>query len=212
MKNYQLGLSYIAGIFVILLALVVGQSFAVLFLTFFFYVIGHLVCFSIEKPNRKEGVILFNWVFSGLILFAILHYLNTIVNYSDFAVDWRDEYKFWLISEDFSQYANIKKVFKDSFSVYRLSDLPGYAFYIGSLAYVAENFFDGNHLLLQFIGTTFWGGMSSLLLYKCFLLYFSRKDSFKYVICFSLFSVLFAYSFVFLRDIIIAFFTYGCFI
>jgi len=205
-KSYHLGLSNISAIFFILLALITGQSLAVLTLTSVFYITGVIICFSIEKSNRREGVILFNWVFSSLILFAILHYLHTVGNYSEFAVAWRDEYKFWLISENFSEYTNFAKIFKDSFSLFKFSDLPGYVFYIGTLAYLAEVFFDGNHLLLQFIGTTFWGGMSSILLYKSFLLFFSKKESFKYVICFSLFSVLFAYSFVFLRDIIIAFF------
>lgn len=206
MKNHQLTLSYISGIFSILLALIVGQSFAVFSLIIIFYCIGHLVSFSIERPNRKQGIILFNWVFSSLILFAILHYLYTVVNYNDFAVDWRDEYKFWVISEDFAHFNSLKTIYQDSFSLYKFKDLPGYAFYIGSLGFLAEHYFDGNHLLLQFIGTAIWSGMSSLLLYKIFLLYFHKKIAYIYAIQFALLTVSFAYSFMLLRDIIIAFF------
>jgi len=206
LKNYPLGLSHILAIFSVVLTLFVGQSVAIFAFVVFFQITGYFLCFSIDKPNRREGIILFNIVFSSLLFFASIHYLDTTVNYDDFAVEWRDEYKFWKLSEHFSDYLSISKIYNDSFSLFIYSDLPGYAFYIGSLGYIAENFFDGNHLLLQFIGTTFWGGLSSIMLYKIFLLFFNKKISFKYVICFSLFSVLFVNSFILLRDVIIAFF------
>lgn len=205
MKDFLFGLSYLAGTFSIILSLFIGQSFAVLLFVMLFFIIGQTVCFSIDKKNRVPGFILFNLVFSFLILFSCLHYLDTVMHYEEFAVDWRDEYKFWLVSQDFSRYSSLSSIFQESYTAYVLKDLSGYALYIGSLAYLAENISDGNHLLLQFLGTSLWGGLLSLLLYKVFLIFMPKYESFRYVLVFSIFSVLFAFSFVLLRDILIAF-------
>lgn len=200
----------IIALLVILLTLLCSGSFASFLMASLIYAIGHVFCSSIKNNQRDKAKLLFNIVFSCLTLFACIHYLDTVVSWNSFAYDWKDEYKFWLLSEEISQYSTIKNLFYDCFT-YRnigggLIDNPGYVFYVGSLALISENWLDGNNLLLQFLGSVMFGSLSSIVLYKIFLLYFDSKKAFKYVLTFSLCSVAFSYGFVFLRDISIFFF------
>ena len=82
----------------------------------------------------------------------------------------------------------------------------GYIFYIGMLAYMAEHFFDGNHLLLQFLGSVISGSLMAIVFYKICLLFFDAKRSVIYALLYSLCTVVFYYSFTLVRDIHIAFF------
>lgn len=206
MEKNKVIFSTLIVLFIITLSSLISNSMAVLVFSLFIFTIGHIYTRTIESQNRDNAVYLFNIVLSSLTVFATLHYLDTVVDYEVFAVDWRDEYKFWIISNDLSQLNSISDIFNESFSYWRYGDLPGYAFYIGSIAYIGEHFLDGNNLLLQFLGSVLWGSFLSIVIYKIFLLFFDSKQAFKKVLYFSLLSVVFATSFVFLRDIIITFF------
>lgn len=198
--------SSVLVLLVMISAALVSSSLSVLFFSLFVFFLSHIYCFSIEKKNRDSGRQLLNILLIFLTLSATLHFLDTVVDYEEFAVDWRDEYKFWVISNELSRLPSISDIFKESYSNWIYGGLPGYAFYIGSIGHIAEVYFDGNNLLLQFFGSVLWSALSSIVIYKIFLLYFNKKDSFNNALTFSTLSVVFAYSFVFLRDIIIVFF------
>lgn len=135
--------------------------------------------------------------------------MDTVVDWQTFALDWSDEYKFWKLSETLSCSPSVKSIFVDCFinrNVGGPIENQGYVFYIGILAYMAETFLDGNNLLYQFMGSVLFGSLFSIVLYKIFLLYIDGKKAFKYVLLFSLCSVVFSYGFLFLRDVVILFF------
>lgn len=135
--------------------------------------------------------------------------MDTVVDWQTFALDWSDEYKFWKLSETLSGYPSVKSILVDCFinrNVGGPIENQGYVFYIGILAYIAETFLDGNNLLYQFMGSVLFGSLFSIVLYKIFLIYIDGKKVFKYVLIFSLCSVVFSYGFLFLRDVVILFF------
>lgn len=204
-KDYYkiIGSSFIC-IGLMIISLFISNSFATFIFSFFIFFVGHIYC--IISKTGSTGNLLFNRVFAALLFFALLHYIDTVLDYPIFAQSWRDEYKFWISSDELGGLNSIMEVFKESYSFWRFNDLPGYAFYIGSIAYLANTFSDGNHLLLQFMGSAFWASMMAIVLLRLFLLYFDKKSAHQYALYFSLLTVIFAYSFMFLRDIIIAFF------
>jgi len=206
-NKYQklIGSSFLSLI-VLIIASIMSSSNAASIFSLIVWLTGHIFCTFIEKENRIEGRILFNFVFSALSIFALIHYMDTVVDYNEFAVGWRDEYKFWMMSEEVGNRSSLTEVFKESFSNWKYGGYPGYILYIGILSYYANILFDGNHLFLQFMGTVFWGSMTSIVMYRLFLLYFNKPIAYKNVLFFSLFTVVFAYSFMLLRDTIIVFF------
>lgn len=202
-------ISFVVALFAIILTFICSGSFASLLMTVFVFVSGQLLCRTIGRENRDRGRLLFNIVFSCLTVFACIHYMDTVVDWQAFALDWSDEYNFWKLSETLSGYPSVKSIFVDCFinrNVGGLIENQGYVFYIGILAYIAETFLDGNNLLCQFMGSVLFGSLFSIVLYKIFLLYIDGKKAFKYVLLFSLCSVVFSYGFLFLRDVVILFF------
>lgn len=202
-------ISFVVALFAIILTFVCSGAFVSLLMTVFVFASGQLLCRTIGRENRDRGRLLFNIVFSCLTTFACVHYMDTVVDWQTFALDWSDEYKFWKLSETLSGYPSVKSIFVDCFinrNVGGSIENQGYVFYIGILAYIAETFLDGNNLLCQFMGSVLFGSLFSIVLYKIFLLYIDGKKAFKYVLLFSLCSVVFSYGFLFLRDVVILFF------
>lgn len=208
-KNRGMIISFVVAFLAIILTFVCSGAFASLLMTVFVFASGQLLCRTIGRENRDRGRLLFNIVFSCLTVFACIHYMDTVVDWQAFALDWSDEYKFWKLSETLSGYPSVKSILVDCFinrNVGGFIENQGYVFYIGILAYIAETFLDGNNLLYQFMGSVLFGSLFSIVLYKIFLIYIDGKKVFKYVLIFSLCSVVFSYGFLFLRDVVILFF------
>lgn len=206
MRNKKIVFSNIFTLLIISFSSLFSNSLAVFIFSTVIFIIGHLYALSIEKNKRDNAIYSFSIVLSALIIFATIYFFHTEINYEKFALEWKDEYKFWQMSQELSNLTSINEIFNEAYSFWRYHELPGYVFYIGSLGYIAESFFDGNNLLIQFLGSVLWGSLSTLILYKIFLIYFQKNDAVKYVLYFSLLSVVFSYSFFLLRDIIILFF------
>ena len=193
-------------LFVLLLAVIVSGSVSVLVFACLFYAIGMLFCQTVPSFARTGARKVFNVVFSFALLFAVFHYMDTVVDWNNFAQDWRDEYKFWTLSNYLANYSSLGQLAKDCF-VHRVHlENEGYIFYIGTLAYAAEHFLDGNHLLLQFAGSVIGGALMVVAFYKICLLFFDIKKSVRYALLYSLCTVVFSYSFKLLRDVHIALF------
>lgn len=200
-------LTFFFTILIIIIACSVSGSLSVFAFSIFLYIIGLLMCSKIKKCNRSQGYIVLNIVFSVITLFAVFHYMDAFVDWQNFAQAGNDEYKFWLSSERHAHYPSISQICIESYTTYYdLVDTKGYVCYIGILAYLAEHFLDGNNLLLQIEGSVLFGVLTSIMLYKIFLIYFSARKSLKYTLLFSLCSIMFYYSFKYLRDIHITFF------
>ena len=184
----------------ILLTIGISGSFASCSMAIFTFVLGHLYCNTVNSCNRYWVRKAFNVVFSLTTVFACIHYLDTVVNWNDFAIGWKDEYKFWSFTQEGSV-NDIGSLFYDCFiRRIHITD-EGYLFYISIISYIANNFFDGNHLLLQFLGSGLFGCLASVVLFKIYSRYFNAKEAYTNTWILSFCSVVFFYSFQFLRDI-----------
>lgn len=198
---------FIISILVIFLLALVSSSISVLVFSACIYLGGILICQTISYENRIKGYFVLNIVFSIYMLFALFHYMDAVVDWGYFANPGRDEYKFWNESIYFSQYASIGQIVKDClWGDIVFYETRGYILYVGIIAYLADHIFDGNNLLLQFLGSVLWGVLMSVVFYKICLLYLGSKKSVKYALFYSLCTVAFVYSFKLLRDIHVAFF------
>lgn len=200
-------MSFILVLITAIVATTVSGSMSVMAFCAFSYLVGLLLCGTIEYKDRIRGYKVLNTVFSVITMFAVFHYLDAYVDWHDFAQEENDEYKFWMLSEKYAHFPSIKQICIDSFTAYyTLRETKGYVCFIGIIAYLAERYFDGNNLLLQLIGSVSFGTFISVILYKIFLLYFNSQKSFKYALLYSLCSAVAYYSFKYYRDIHIAFF------
>lgn len=200
-------LTFFLIVIIIVIACFVSESLSVFAFSVIIYMLGLLMCSTIERKDRFNGYKVLNIVFSVITLFAVFHYLDAYVDWHDFAQEENDEYKFWMLSEKYAHFPSIKQICIDSFTAYyTLRETKGYVCFIGIIAYLAERYFDGNNLLLQLIGSVSFGTFISVILYKIFLLYFNSQKSFKYALLYSLCSAVAYYSFKYYRDIHIAFF------
>ncbi len=196
---------FLTSLIIIFISFFVSRSLSAVVLSLATILFGILLIKTIEEINREKGYKLLFIVFSFYALFALFHYLGFCYNYENFAQGWRDEFKFFIITEGYKD-TPISEIFKDCFINKVHLENEGYIFYIASLSSIAQSLFDGNHLLYQFLGTTLFGILSSILLYKFLLLYINKENSYKYALIFMLCSAVFQYSFFLLRDIIIFFF------
>ena len=197
-------LSFIFALFSILITYLCSNSFASFMMAGTTFVLGQIFCNIVQRENRDKAKILFNIVFSFLTIFACIHYMDTVVDWSTFAQDWRDEYKYWLILEDVKHSTSLYDVLE--YVNERFSENNGHNSYIAILAYLAERYFDGNSLLLHFLGSALFGSLSSVVFFKILLLYFDKTKAMKNAIIFSLLSGVLTYGFNLVRDIHVYFF------
>ena len=123
----------------ILLTIGISGSFASCSMAIFTFVLGHLYCNTVNSCNRYWVRKAFNVVFSLTTVFACIHYLDTVVNWNDFAIGWKDEYKFWSFTQEGSV-NDIGSLFYDCFiRRIHITD-EGYLFYISIISYIANNF------------------------------------------------------------------------
>lgn len=196
--------SFLFAFISIIITYLCSSSFASFVMASSIFVVGQFFCRIIEKENRDKANILFNIVFSCMTIFSCIHYMDTVVDWNIFALDWRDEYKYWLNVENVKYSTSLKDVLEYVNDTY--SENNGHNSYIAILAYLAERYFDGNSLLLHFLGSALFGSLSSIIFFKILLLYFDKTKAMKNAIIFSLLSGVFTYGFNFVRDIHVYFF------
>lgn len=202
----NLTLSFVLAGIVCISVFFVTFSMATLIFALFILVFGNVFAYIVSnKTNNFAEIKVYNIVFCFYVLLAINYFLGYQSDWSSFTQDWRDEYKFFLMAES-NQYLSISQNYTDSFTDRIYIEYGLYVFYISSLASIAYNYFDGNHLLLQFLGTTFFGVLSSVIIYKILNLYVDSKKAYRYTLIFMFFSIFNFYSYNLLRDVAIAFF------
>lgn len=190
----------------ILISFVSTGSFSAFFFSIFTWLVGYFFCLSIPRKARVDARKVLNTTLFVYIIFALCYYLGIEFNWSDFARDGRDEYLFWIESEQFAHYHSFYDIIQDCVIDQIHIENEAFLFYIGALAYFSEVCLDGNHLFLQFIGTVFWSILTIGMIYKILLLYFNSKIASYYTLLYSLCSIILGYSCVLLRDIHIGFF------
>lgn len=208
-KKLPMFLSLFFAFIIAVLTYAVTLSTATLAFSFTILLFGFLFTILVtNKTQRLPALNLFFIVFSIYVLLAINYFLGYQANWEVFSQDWRDEYKFFLITER-NQYLTINQLFIDIFVNRDYLEYAGYVFYISTISSISNSLFDGNHLLLQMLGTVVFGVLTSVVLFKIFNLYFEQKKAFYYVLVFMLFSVFNYYTSSLLRDVFIAF-LYTC--
>lgn len=137
---------------------------------------------------------------------SIINYLGASLNYETFAIDTYDPYKFWMFSQEYIK-TPISTIFKETIidHIHIVSE-GGYLFYIGSLASLATKYGDGNHLLFQFLGSTFFASLTSIPLYNFFSSRLSPQKAYHYALAFMVLSLYSTLSASLGRDIVISFF------
>lgn len=205
-NSNNLALSFILASIVCLTVFFVTFSSATFYFSLFILILGNVFAYLVAgKIKNYAEIKVYNIVFCFYVLLAINYYLGYQADWGSFTQDWRDEYKFFTMTES-NQYLSITQNYTDSFTDRIYIEYGLYVFYISSLASIAYNYFDGNHLLLQFLGTTFLGVLSSVVIYKILNLYVDSKKAYRYTLIFMFFSIFNFYSYNLLRDVAIAFF------
>ena len=198
-------LAFLISIVVALVIFFVSGSTASFVMSFMTIFIGSLFALTVEKENRSYALKLFYIVFSVYTLLALFHYLDLTVDSDSFFREGKDELNLYLFSESYKS-SSIFKIIRECFIEPLYKENNGYYFYIATIASVSTSWFDGNHLLLQFLGSTLFGSLTSILLFRLLSIYIDPKRAFRYSLMFLLFSAFNLYSVSLLRDIHIAFF------
>lgn len=115
-----------------------------------------------------------------------------------------DEHRFYEISNDARSFSSISDLFTDVFYVSYVEN-QGYLFYIRVLGYISYLLFDGNHVVLQMLGSSLFGCLIAVILFKLFYLYFNERKAYKYALLGFFLSPFFLYSIMLLRDIQVTF-------
>jgi|GEM_PF-944745 len=205
-RSSHLLISFIAAFYVASLTYFITTSSATLVFALFILFFGLLLSSLItNKQQRLSALTIFNIIYCTYVLLALNHFLSFQLDWSNFTQDWRDEYKFYLMTQE-NQFETIGKIFNDTLVDRVYIEYGLYVFYISSIASLANTFFDGNHLLLQLLGTALFGISTSVIVFKILCLYINEKKAYKYTLLFMLLSLFSTYSVQLLRDTAIAFF------
>lgn len=193
--------------FVILLVLVITGSVASSVMASLIYLLGIIVCSTIDNPRTKKyALAVFSIVFIGTTLIILIRYGYLVNNYDSLNIfrSGGDEHDFYEIANDARSFRSISDVFNDVFFVSFLEN-QGYIFYLRMLSYISYKWFDGNHIVLQMLGSSIFGCMLSISLFKILACYIDERKAFVYTIIGFFLSPFFYYSFMLLRDIHVAY-------
>ncbi len=153
---------FLLVLFAIATCFVVSFSMSSVAFGLFGYTMGVFLCAILYKGDlRNKAIRIFSWVFSAYVLFTVFRYID-ITNHLAIFNKGFDETSFWRVSNEaagksffelFNQYIVQKDIFIKE---------PLYYLYIQTLANIATNYFDGNHILLQLLGTSVIGAQITI--------------------------------------------------
>lgn len=145
----------------------VSSSIASVVFVTFCLTIGLLFCFLLLKPkNRGWGTSIFIVTLICYVVIVALKYLAVVNEIHVFSNEDNDHFMFWLESQVGANSSSLSQIFKRCIIDNEYIENGGYYFYIQSLAYYAQHYFDGNHFMLQLLGTALPGMLSSIVIYK----------------------------------------------
>ena len=166
-KELKLGGLLLLALVVVVFEYTVSSSIASVAFSAFILALGLIIIQTTKlKAQEKSAlVIVFFAAFSIVTIATVVRWLGNEASGSLFFNDANDQYKFWIASQEVSRYHSIKEIYKSCVidNIYLRNG--GYYFYIQSLSYIAEKYFDGNHLLLQQLGTSFSAILSSIFIF-----------------------------------------------
>lgn len=198
-------------IFVILaisLILPITTSVASTVFAFFVLSIGALLTCALTKRGAERTSLLnILFLFWGVyIIFALLQYASIMIDLMEWAKEENDAYAFYLKSSSIQGYHSIAQIFRDYIINNLYSENGGYYFYISALSYIADVAFDGNHIMLQTLGTGLFAAIELLFIYKILASSIGSEKAYKYTLIFGFLSPLLIESLIIHRDIAISMF------
>lgn len=205
MRNVSL---LIFSFIVLILVYVASSSSAALVVSGVTLLMGGLMVLLFGKSTRERENMLTVMLVSFLfITFAtILQHLDYMADYISFSNQSNDNYKFYLASIDGEHASSINGIFNECVIQNIHFENGGYYFYIKLLSFLATKYSDGNHILLQQLGTALPSIMSSVVLYAIVAKYCPAKKTIGYSCFFMVLSPLILHSVGIHRDALIALF------
>lgn len=167
--------------------------------------VGIPLCMTVEEKNRKQAYYLYNTIFLLTTILIVIRY-SYIVYSPDFSNAFKsgiDQTEVYERADLAHGYSSFSVLLTDTFREYQ--ENQGYYFYVRYLAYIGYSVFDGNHAVLQMLGSSFFGCMLSIILYKIFLLYYRSTKALKYSLILFCCSPILQHSIYLLRDIHVTF-------
>lgn len=181
---------------------VLSSSLSVGISLFLFMIFGNQLSHYFSARNRKETrdlLLVFYSVYTVYILFSIVAYLD-FLQLGDFFL-FPDQNDYYRVGSVLGESNSITQIFYECFVQRIHYEGEGAYFFFGTIAYVANNYFDGNSILLQSLHVSFLAIIINIFVYKILVFHTSRDKAFKSSLIFAFFSPLFFYSPWILRDI-----------
>lgn len=196
----------IVSILTICFVSLVTQSISSVMMAIIIMIAGLLACKTVGDSKSREyafGVFNIAFIFTTLFILFRYGYLMDVPDTSNIFKSGGDEHRFYEIADDAKYYTRISNIFTDVF-YFEFAENQGYIFYLRFLSFLGYKLFDGNHIVLQMMGSSLFGCLLAVVLYKMLNLYFDEKKSFRYTIVGFFLSPFFYYSVMLLRDIHVA--------
>ena len=203
-NSFLLIISFIA----ILIVYLTSSSIASVMMSGFTLGLGWLMALLFATSN-KERTEMFSALLISFVVFTlatVLQYLDYTANYTLFVNEGRDNYDFFMDSQDGVGAHSIRVIFHECIIQNIHYENGGYYFYIKLIAYLAKVYSDGNHLLLQQLGTSLPSILSSVVIYGILAKYCPTGKVLGYTCYFMILSPLILHSVGIHRDAMIALF------
>ncbi|GAA0881349.1 hypothetical protein GCM10009119_43190 [Algoriphagus jejuensis] len=196
----------LVNLFLIAIIALFSASSGVLFFlttTYFVGIITAIFLSDRDQADKTNLLFLFDLAFLVYNLFVFVAYYSFIEADNSF-FKYSDQYVFYEIAEQLGRNSSLKQIYHDCF-VYRLHiEQEGAYFLFGTIAYLSNNFFDGNSILIQSISVSFFAILINLFVYKIISHHTTKFIALRYAVLYLVFSHILAYSPWLLRDVHIA--------
>ncbi len=165
----------------------------------FFYVILLAISWIVSKNGEFGKTI-------KLVLLILPFYLfYSFITYWDIqGLDgffYSDETYFYPTLSSLASEKSIAAIWQKTIITHSHRDYEGFFLIHGSIAYLAQKYFEGNSIVLQSIWVAFFGVLTNLFIYKLFRFYFYENKAFNLTLIFALFTPFVFYMPWILRDI-----------
>ncbi len=179
----------LALLLLVTLPILTGSVASFAFALFICFMGGVTILCSVK--NQQKRILCFNLfflTFSVYIVLVLLQWLDTNASFSLFSNTDNDHYMFWLHSEDGAKATTWSKIFEDTIKENIYVENGGYYLYIQTLGYIGYSWFDGNHIVLQYLGTAFPGIIGSVFVFLLIDKLCPNVNSYKYSLYYALLS------------------------
>lgn len=196
---------FLLSLFILTLSGIISQSFSVSVFLFLSLALGCIMVqvLSPSNINRKELNDVYFISFCVFVILTTIQWLGNDIN-AAFNVEENDQYRFWTASQS-NGASSLSMIYKECIIDNIYIENGGYYLYIRTIAYFADHYLDGNHLLLQQLSSAVPGIYMSIFLYLIIYQFSSLGNVKKYAISAVLLTPLLTNSIGLHRDSLIAF-------